>query len=243
MNIFVNDKCTKIVDTKTNSVPVSIATDIRLLHLYETGDYTNVYDDNNERLYIDIDGNQYTEEYLYTKGEYIDEYTPLDIEMYLDERIYMSESIKLEPLTKKVGVFNYTNLTEENAHLFDLDEVMNSEFANIVEDSNYEGVLYYILTELNVTNSSFKALNKLSATLGKNDYISIEIDKLTTNINTLELFNIPDSLNVYINNSKVEFGESGELILTGLNTNKISLEIRNENSYNVTVVNPYILYV
>ena len=243
MYIFVNDKCTKVVNDKTNSIPVSISTDIRLLHLYETDNYTDKYDEDGEKIYVDDEGNQYTEEYLYNKGDYIDDYTPLDVNMQLDEKIYLSESVKLKPLTKKVSLFKYINLTEENAHLFDLDEILNSEFMNIVENSNYDAVLYYILTELNVANSSFKALNKLSATLGKGDFINIDIDNLSNNIKSIELFNIPDSLSIYVNNSLIETDELGEMILSELNTDHLSIEIRNENSYNVTVINPYILYV
>lgn len=243
MNIFVNEKCTKIMDRKNNTIPINITTDIRLFSLCEVDGYRHVTNEDNELLYIDDEGMIYNEEYLYNKGEYIDDYTTLDVEMESDEKIYLGESVRLEPLTEKAGIFRYTNLTEDNAHLFELNDILTSEFSNIVEGSGYDAVLFYILTELNVQQSSFKSLNKLSATLGKDDYINIEITGLTTNVRTVQLFNISDELSIYVNNTKVELNDNNELILTGMNTNQLSLEIINENDYNISIINPYILYV
>lgn len=243
MNIFVDGKCTKIVGRKNDAIPIKITTDIRLFDLCEIDGYRHITNKDNELLYSDDEGVLYTEDYLYNKGEYIDDYTVLDVEMESDEKIYIGESIKLKPLTEKMGIFKYTNLTDDNAHLFELNDILTSEFSNIVENSNYNGILYYILTELNVSQSSFKSLNKLCATLGNNDYINIDITGLTTNINTIQLFNISDELSIYVNNTKIELNDNNELILSGMNTNQLSLEIRNENNYNISIINPYILYV
>lgn len=243
MKIFIDKNTGKIKDSIINAVPLSIVTDIKIFDMDVTEMYSQCVLQDGSLVYVDSDGNRYLESDLYEKNNEINDITLLDDNMKLDESIFNSKVTKLDILNHEVGLYKYIDVNEQNAKLFELSQILNVEFSNIIDESDYTGILYSILTELDLANSTFKSLNNLSVTLGTGDYINIVIENLTQTVSIIQLFNLDTKLGVYVNNSKIDINEDGEFIATDINSNNITLEIRNDTDSTISICNPYILYI
>lgn len=238
MVIFINQNTGKIEKMNMETVPLEITSDIVLYKKEESEDMNIVYDENGSQLYIDgRDGSITTEPCVFLIDNVIDE---KDISKSsndtMDDPIYKSITLFTKEYTRPCGMYKQIKLTEETMHLFSLEEILNEEFKNIVNASNFDSVIFGIFNNVDLSRSSFININNsIMATLNIDNKIIINID-LPKETNSIKLFNI-DNIDIYVNNTKAINNT-----VNISNTNKLHIELINNTNNIVTIINPYILY-
>lgn len=239
MIFYVNKKTKFLGKLDTDSIPIDIKTNIVCNISTKTNSLQNVYENGkklyinkfNELNYINEDHNDYYVSKAIERNDIVKMGGDIDFEIFEKETINHKEY--------KVDSFIYTKetLTQDNAHLFKFDDVIECELTNLVNESNYDMAVYGILDNININESSFKYLiEDLYVTLGIGDNIEIIIDTDTI-ISSCELLNIPNTL-VYINNNIVIDNKCN----LSSPSNKLIITILNDTDNDLTIINPCVLY-
>lgn len=235
MELFINQNNGKLEKMNSETIPLNITTDIFLYKKINTSIEQCRYI-NGEKLYIENNGNLTTDQMVFESTSIIDK-NDIDNVENLNNNFYYSTCLRNIDYTEQAGIYERTQLTENNIELFTLHEILEKEFENIVNNSEYDSVLYDILSDIKITQSKFRSINNnIYVILNKADNIIIEMD-LPDPIKELKLNNICDRITVFINDKKID----SDTCLVN-NMKKLKIELVNNSDSVVSIINPYILY-
>jgi hypothetical protein len=231
--IFINPYTNKLTKDKMNAIPINIETELNILHDIKDG-YLPMYklDTYGKMVYTDYCKNETTEMNSFLE---IGEKKKIGNLDYYEQNVMSNSHVTFDKYRTEM-----VKVTEENYDQFNLDEILNLEYENILNDTEYYLIVSNILDNVIIAESSFKSLNKYRCILDVNDNIEIIFVVTGSSINTVQFRNLDPNLNVTVNNESAY--RNGDLLECNFKQNDvISIKITNNTDKKIIIVNPYLL--
>ena len=254
MKVFVNQSTNKIDNSGLNVVPIELKTDIKLEQVISQSSDQKINDEG-ELLYKDSNGNETNQSWEI--DTVTSSFEPFDFAMdkinlidgslnKIDEDIKYANINDNTPLLDTVNFVKTIERTEENVEDYSIDYLMEIELNNLLEQSNYDYVLYDILNDIIYSNSSFYSRNKYISLLDTDDKLYIKLNQIETTSNiSLAIYGVDKNANVYINDNLCIYDEESDSFRINIQntlTENLKLEIVNRTENIIQVNNPYILF-
>ena len=248
MILFVNQSTRKIEDSTLNTIPIEITTDIVLKDSVGISAVQAV-DDNGNLLYTNKEGAVTTSSW--SKDEHsilepldFNDVNVIDGELHdIDEDINIVDTVDNTPYLEDVPFIKEVQLTKENAHNYSIDEIMTIEFYNLLEQSQYNNVLYNILDNILYTMSTFYSCNMFRVILSKDDKVVLHINqRLSAGTRELFIKGIESGAKVYINTVECTQRNGGYRAFIAGDVDEITIEISNKSNRMIEINNPFILF-
>lgn len=246
MELLVNQSTGKIENSYLNTVPINITTDIQLETRVKTKS-DQMYDDNNNPLYITQNGDITTEALRITQvNDEFDFNNASVIEgsiTQIDEEIQYAECEQNDAYLKDVEFISLERVNESNAYNYNIDYILDQEILNLLNDSNYDNAIYDLMDSLFVNESTFYSKNKYGVILAANNMAVIKqyLDA-GVKINNVEIFGIDPSATVLLNNISLT-SQDNHFVGTNLDISEIlELKIKNTGTDLLEINYPFILF-
>ena len=247
--IFVRQTDGVISDNSINVIPIKIITDV-VLPVTNTSKYSDrVVDDTTKKfIYSDINNNITSDIFTVTP-------TPNFIESGIiscsvgdmtgiPDKINFGNTHNNTPIIDTVKLYEFERVTGTNAHRFKIDDILDTEFQNILDSSEYNNAVYDFFNDsLDIRNASFVTLNKFKLVLSPNDNVTFNLKGVNIKEH-LTLFNIPDGMGIRLNTINIDTNQNNTGgIDYNISTADLSIEFSNTSSKTLVCINPYILSV
>lgn len=233
MILYFNPNNNEVSINPRNGVSINIETEISILKEVKTGLYNKKRDISGNIVYSDSTGKETMVGTAFNKvGKPIANVNNKDI---YDGTVVVNTPVYIEDVTSKIITLN-----ENNCRLFNADEVLNKEFENILNDSEYSIILKNILSDVDLKESTFKMYDKYRVILNKSDKIIMNIGNIKYLTQNIKLANIDNELTIAVNN-KFLTKENDMMCDLGFATDNLTIEITNNTDRRIIIVNPYLL--
>lgn len=242
MILFSNNYTGNIDKDYTNNIPIEVTTDIWLMAGEETDVIEQATDVNGNFLYKDSDNMTTTESSHYYKNESITTDKLNYIGCSKCDTFYNTIEVKNKIIYEKQKLYKKIKVTEDNAHLFNIDDIIEQECLNILNSTDMNRLLFNILENLVYSKSTFKLYNKYRCTLAPGNNIELII-QINRKIDILKLMHVPKTATLYINDKVVEFNDPEDINFSiGANVSDLKIDISNNTDKDIHIINPLLLY-
>lgn len=248
--IYVKQTSGELTTDKINVVPIVLRTPIKLLAKNDTGVSFHKMDElDGSFLYIDKN-NQLTKE-AFTVVSNDKEFSPNSAKIKIGNidnlpgKIDGAEFIDNNKFIEEANLFIYEYVNKDNSFKFNIVDILSKEMRNLLEKSTFEFSVFDFLDRVNWSESGFISANRFDITFSNNQVLKFNLEDLYVE-EKLCLYNIPEGVDIKINYQNVELFDNqdgGVLINLPEPSRNIILELINKSGFDISIINPYILFV